>query len=682
MPTRAAGTRTIALVGPGGAGKTSLAEALLFAAGATGRQGSVADGSSTGDASPEARARGGSTELNLVHFDYMGDRYALIDCPGSVGFAADGGLGTAVADLALVVVDPDPNRALLAEPTLRQLEALGIPHMIFVNKIDQARGSIQSLLESLQPMSASPLIARWIPIREPGSGSGPGSEKITGFVDIALERAYYYRTGQPSEQKEIPADLADREALERGQMLEKLADHDDALLEQLLMDEVPDRETVFTDLAKETGEGQIVPVLFGSATAGHGVRRLMKALRHEAPAPAAAAARLGASGNCAFIFKVSHGGAMGRLSYARLFGGTLKEGAELKSSGGEDVRIGTLFAVQGEKTAKLAEGNDGDVVAVAKLDGVHAGEWLAAGKPPPAPEVARPTQNFALAISTKDRKDDVRLSTALHKLTEEDRALDWEQDEVMHETRLRGVNDEHLKVTLERLRRRYGVAIDSRQPAIGYKESIRKTVTQRGRHKKQSGGHGQFGDCVLEVGPLPRGEGFKFNDKITGGVVPKQWIPAVEDGVRDALHKGPLGFPVVDVAVTLIDGSYHSVDSSELAFRTAGRIGMSEALALASAHLLEPVMKVTVVAPSGATSRVTSAIASRRGQMLGMGPREGWSRWDQVDALIPEAEMQGFDAELRSLSQGLATYEAKFDHLAELNGSLADKVVHKELEPA
>ena len=304
MPTRAAGTRNIALVGPGGAGKTSLAEALLFAAGAIGRQGNVADGSSVGDASPEARSRGGSTEINLIHYDYMGDRYAVMDAPGSVGFAADGALGMAAADLALVVVDPDPARALLAEPTLRRLEALGVPHMIFVNKIDQARGSIQGLLEALQPMSASPLIARWIPIRD--------GEKITGFVDIALERAYYYQPGKPSEQKDIPADLADREELERSAMLEKLADHDDALLEALLMDEVPDRETVFTDLAKETGAGQIVPVLFGSATGTQGIRRLMKALRHEAPAPSVAAERLGGSG--AIVFKVSNSGAMGRLT--------------------------------------------------------------------------------------------------------------------------------------------------------------------------------------------------------------------------------------------------------------------------------------------------------------------------------------------------------------------------------
>ncbi len=677
MPGRSDGTRTIALVGPGGAGKTTLAEALLFAAGAIGRQGSVADGSSIGDASPEARARGGSTELNLLNFQFMDDRFALIDCPGSVGFAADGAYGIAIADLALVVIDPEPDRALLAEPMLRQLEKLKVPHMIFVNKIDQARGSIQSVLEALQPMSASPLIARQIPIR----AKEAGGEKITGFVDLALERAFHYRPGKASEQTDIPADLQEREKSARFHMLEQLADHDDALLEQLLMDETPDPQLVFADLSRETGEGLAVPVLFGSALNGFGVRRLMKAFRHDVPSPKAAAERLGAKHGCAVAFKVSHGGAIGRLAYARVFCGTLKEGAELQGPNGA-VRIGTLFALQGEKTAKVPEARTGDIVAIAKLEGVAAGEWLTGGSPPPQLTVDRPNANYVLAIATKDRKDDVRLSTALHKLVEEDAALSWQQDEAMHETLLRGVNDEHLKVTLDRLKRRYGVSVDSRAPTVGYKESIRRQVTQRGRHKKQSGGHGQFGDVVIELRPLPRGEGFRFDERISGGVVPRQWFPAVEQGVRDAMAKGPLGFPVVDVAVTLVDGSYHSVDSSEIAFRTAGRIAMAEALAAASPHLLEPVRKVTVVAPSTATSRVTSAIASRRGQMLGMGPREGWSRWDQVEALIPEAEMQGFDAELRSLSQGLATYEAEFDHLAELNGTLAGKVVHQVLEPA
>ncbi|MDB5691767.1 MAG: elongation factor [Alphaproteobacteria bacterium] len=672
MPDRSVGTRTIALVGPGGAGKTSLAEALLFAAGTVDRQGSVDAGNSVGDASPEARSRGGSTELNLMHFDFMGDRFVVVDSPGSVGFSADGALAIAAADLAIIVVDPETDRAILAEPALRQLEALGIPRLIFVNKIDQARGSIRGLLEALQPMSAAPLVARQIPIRE--------GEKITGFVDLALERAFHYRPGKASEQIDIPAGLAEREAQDRFHMLEQLADHDDALLEQLLMDEQPDRATIFADLVRETRETLVVPVLFGSALNGFGVRRLMKALRHDAPPPAAAAERLGAKTGCAFVFKIYHGGNMGRLALARVFDGTLSEGAELKTPEGDSVRVGTLFAVQGEKTAKLGRAEAGDVVAIAKAEGVSAGQWLGgAGK---GPKLGLPASNYALAITTQERKDDVRLSTALQKLCEEDPSLSWEQDEALHETRLKGISDEHLKVTLGKLKRRYGVAVNAKPPIVGFKESIRKPVTQRGRHKKQSGGHGQFGDAVIEVKPLGRGEGFRFDEKIHGGTVPKQYIPAVEAGVRDALAKGPLGFPVVDVAVTLIDGSYHTVDSSELAFRTAGRIGMNEALALAAPHLLEPVHKVRVTTPGYATSRVTSAIASRRGQMLGMDSRPGWSRWDVVEALVPEVELQGLDAELRSLSQGLATYEAEFDHLAELNGKLAEEVAHQVLEPA
>ncbi|HEX8380707.1 MAG TPA: elongation factor G [Allosphingosinicella sp.] len=676
MPDRPTGTRTIALVGPGGAGKTSLAEALLFAAGAIDRQGSVDAGTSVGDSSPEARARAGSTEVNLSHFDFLGDRFSIVDSPGSVGFSADGALAVAAADLAVVVVDPDTDRAILAEPALRQLEALRVPHLIFVNKIDQARGGIPALLEALQPMSSSPLVARQIPIRAKESGG----EKVTGFVDLALERAFKYRPGKPSEQIDIPPDLADREKGDRFHMLEQLADHDDALLEQLLMDETPDQATIFADIARETKENLVVPVLFGSALNGFGVRRLMKALRHDAPPPEAAAERLGAKGGCAFVFKISHGGNMGRLALARIFGGPLSEGAELKSASGETIRVGTLFALQGEKPGKLGKAAPGEIVAIAKAEGVNAGEWLGAGGKPP--ELALPRSNYALAIATSDRKDDVRLSTALHKLVEEDPSLGWEQDEALHETRLRGISDEHLKVALARLKRRYGVAVDFHPPAVGYKESIRRPVSQRGRHKKQSGGHGQFGDVVIEIRPLGRGEGFQFDEKIHGGAVPRQYIPAVEQGVRDALAKGPLGFPVVDVAVTLVDGSYHTVDSSELAFRTAGRIGMSEALALAQPHLLEPVHKVTVVTPGYATSRVTSAIAGRRGQMLGMDSRPGWSRWDVVEALVPEAELQGLDAELRSVSQGLASYESSFDHLAELNGKLAEDVVQKVLEPA
>ena len=668
------GTRVIALVGPAGAGKTSLAEAMLFAAGATDRLGSTANGSSIGDSSPESRQRGGSTEINLYNFQYLGDTFALLDCPGSIGFAADGAKSLAIADVAIVVVDPDPNRAALAAPALRALDELGIPHLIFVNRIDQAHGRIRDLLTALQPMSVSPLIARQIPIWD--------GEKISGFVDLALEYAFRYQAGKPSERIEIPAELHDREVEARTQLLEKLADHDDELLEQLLMDQAPTREKVLQDLARETGDNLGVSLLFGSAISSWGVRRLLKAMRHEVPGPQAAANRLTVSDPSMYIFKVLHG-SIGRLALARVLGGSIKEGSDLKAGGGEHARLGALFTVQGEKTAKISEARDGDVVAVAKIDEVKAGEWLSAGKLPPPVEIDYPARNCAIAIEPADRKDDVKLSGALHRLAEEDSALIVEHDDANHEIRLRGVNDEHLNTVIGRLKRRYGVEVKSHTPTVGYRESIRKHVTQKGRHKKQSGGHGQFGDVIIEVKPLPRGSGFVFEEKIHGGSVPKQWIPAVEDGVREAMVKGPLGFQVVDCAVTLIDGSYHSVDSSELAFRLAGRIAMQEALGAAQPHLLEPMHKISVVCPSNATSRITSAVAGRRGQMLGMAPRDGWTGWDRIDALIPEAELSGLEAELRAQSQGLATYEAEFDHLAELNGPLADKVLQQRVpEPA
>jgi elongation factor G len=465
-------------------------------------------------------------------------------------------------------------------------------------------------------------------------------------------------------------------------MLEQLADHADELLEQLLMDESPTPEKVFQDLARETGESLGVSVLFGSAISSWGVRRLLKALRHEVPGPKAAADRLSVTDPAMYIFKVLHG-SIGRLALARALGGTIAEGSDLKAADGEHARVGSLFKVQGEKTQKVGEARAGDVVAVAKVDAVAAGQWLGSAKLPPPVEIDFPARNCAFAIEPADRKDDVKLSGALHRLGEEDSALVIEHDDANHEMRLRGVNDEHLNTVLARLKRRYGVEVKSHPPAVGYRESIRKPVTQKGRHKKQSGGHGQFGDVIIEVKPLPRGAGFLFEEKIHGGSVPKQWIPAVEEGVREAMDKGPLGFHVVDCAVTLIDGSYHSVDSSELAFRLAGRIAMHEALTNAQPHLLEPMHKLTVVCPSSATSRITSAVAGRRGQMLGMAPRDGWTGWDRIDALLPEAELAGLEAELRAQSQGLATYEAEFDHLAELNGPLADKVIQQRVpEPA
>ncbi|MBP6379364.1 MAG: elongation factor G [Sphingorhabdus sp.] len=669
---KVAGVRAVALVGPAGAGKTSLAEAMLFASGAITRLGSVEAGTTVGDSSPEARARRGSTEINLTRFEYLGDKFALIDTPGAVGFAADGYAALGSADMAIVVVDPEPERAALAEPILRRLDALGIPHAVFVNKIDAARGRIRDLLEAMQPMSGAPLVARQIPIRE--------GEKITGFVDIALERAHRYVPGKESERIEIPANLAEREASERYHMLETLADHDDELLETLLMDEQPSLDRVLKDLTDEARAGWVVPVMFGSALNGFGVHRLLKMLRHEAPSVELAARRLGTNGKGVHIFKVANGGAVGRLALARVLGSGLNEGAELA----EDIRAGALFALQGDKTNKLAVADAGDIIAIAKADSARAGMVFGNTSDSGSEHlIDLPPRNATIALRAKNRQDDVKLSTALHKLVEEDPALEWTQDDASHETLLRGINDEHLNVTLQRLKRRYGVDVETNAPRIAYRESIRKGVTQRGRHKKQSGGHGQYGDVVIEVRPLPRGSGFVFEEKISGGVVPKQWIPAVEAGVRDAMEKGPLGFPVVDVAVTLVDGSYHSVDSSELAFRLAGKLAMSEALAQCQPYVLEPVAHIAIASPPGTGSKMGSVVSSRRGQILNLGSHPDWQRWDMVEAHLPMASLNGLDAELRSLSQGLATFTAEFDHLSELSGKLADDVVKQAtLEPA
>lgn len=669
---KVAGVRAVALVGPAGAGKTSLAEAMLFASGVITRLGSVEAGTTVGDSSPEARARRGSTEINLSRFEYLGDKFALIDTPGAVGFVADGYAALGSADLAVVVVDPEPERAALAEPILRRLDALGIPHAVFVNKIDAARGRIHDLLEAIQPMSGAPLVARQIPIRE--------GEKITGFVDIALERAHRYVPGKESERIEIPADLAEREASERYHMLETLADHDDELLETLLMDEQPSLDRVLKDLTDEARAGWVVPVMFGSALNGFGVHRLLKLLRHEAPSVALAAQRLGTNSKGVHVFKVANGGAVGRLALARVLGSGLNEGAELS----DDIRAGALFALQGDKTNKMATADAGDIIAIAKADSARAGMVFGNISDSGSEHlIDLPPRNATIALRAKNRQDDVKLSTALHKLVEEDPALEWAQDDTSHETLLCGINDEHLNVTLQRLKRRYGVDVETHAPRIAYRESIRKGVTQRGRHKKQSGGHGQYGDVVIEVRPLPRGSGFVFEEKISGGVVPRQWIPAVEAGVRDAMEKGPLGFPVVDVAVTLVDGSYHSVDSSELAFRLAGKLAMSEAMAQCQPYVLEPVAHVAIASPPGTGSKMGSVVSSRRGQILNLGSHPDWQRWDMVEAHLPMASLNGLDAELRSLSQGLATFTAEFDHLSELSGKLADDVVKQAaLEPA
>jgi elongation factor G len=368
------GARAIALVGPANAGKTSLAEALLFAAGAVPRLGTVDGHTSVGDASPEARKLGRSTELNLLHFDWVGDHYLLLDIP-NLDTDVDAATTLAAADLAVVVIDPDAAHASLVGPVLRRLEALRMPHALFVNKIDQAHGSIEELLAALQPMSAATLVARQLPIL--------AGERVAGFVDLALERAYHYQPGQRSQQVPLAAHLREGETAARAHMLEQLADHDDALLEQLVSDEVPSLDTIFADFTREMADGLVVPVLFGSAQNGSGIRRLLKMLRHDTPSPAATAKRLEIEGGAMQVIKTSQGSRAGPLALARMFGGPLTEGLELTSTDGRTVRAGTMFRMQGAATTKLARAEHGDIVAIAKGEAVQAGGIFGASEPAP-----------------------------------------------------------------------------------------------------------------------------------------------------------------------------------------------------------------------------------------------------------------------------------------------------------
>jgi len=671
--TRASGPRCVALVGPFQSGKTTLLEAILARTGAVARQGTIEAGNTVGDASKEARHHKMSVELSVATTTFMGDAYTFLDCPGSVEFAHDMRAALPAVDAAIVVCEMDEKKIPQLQLILRELEDQKIPRILFVNKIDKADSSVHDLLALLQPASRTKLILRQIPTF--------AGDIITGFVDLALERAFVYKEHAASEVVPLEGDAADREKTARFSMLETLADHDDKLMEQLLEDIEPPRDKVFDDLTRELREGLVCPVLMGTAARANGVLRLLKALRHESPGIAETAKRLGVKAGAgdavAYVLKTLNTTHGGKLSIARVLSGQIGDGTTLSTGDGEVGRVAGVFKLLGQTTEKRGPAAVGETVGFAKLDKAKTGETLSTGKQAHAAvaKIEPYAPVLAIAITAKERKDDVKLGQALNKLAEEDPSITIVHNPETHEVVLWGQGEMHLRVATERLHDRFGVAIERRQPSVGYKETIRKGVVQRGRHKKQSGGHGQYGDCVLDIKPMPRGAGFSFEDKITGGVVPRNYIPAVEEGVIDALKHGPLGFPVVDLHVALVDGSYHTVDSSDMAFQLAGRIGIHEGLPQCQPVLLEPIHLVEIVCPSEATAKINALMSGRRGQILGFDTREGWEGWDVVRAKMPEAEIGDLIVEVRSATAGAGTFTFKFDHMAELTGRTADQIV-------
>lgn len=672
MPKKPSGPRCAALVGPYLSGKTSLLEALLFHAGAINRKGGAKERNTVGDGQPEARARQMGTEINVATAEYLGESWTFIDCPGSIELFQETINALMVVDAAVLVCEPEIEKSLTVAPLLKFLGDNHIPHLIFINKLDTASIGIRDTLDALQGVSERPLVLREIPIRE--------GDKVTGHVDLVSERAFRWNPNKPSDLIQMPESVLSREKEARNEMLEALADFDDTLLEQLLEDVVPSTDVIYANLTKDLQDASIVPVFFGAAEKDNGVRRLMKALRHEAPDAAVTARRLGLKLNgkdpAAQVFKTLHAGHTGKLSFARLWNGEVADGSTLAGQ-----RVGGLFRVFGQKYEKLPKAAAGEVVALGRLEQVATGAVLTADRAQPSEGWPKPlTPLFSLAIHAERREDEVKLTGALAKLADEDPSLSFGHSPDTGELLLWGQGEMHLLVAIDRLKHRFNLAVKSSRPQVPYKETIRKSVSQHARHKKQSGGHGEFGDVHIDIKPLPRGSGFVFTETIHGGTVPRQYIPAVEAGVREYLSRGPLGFPVVDVAVTLTDGQYHSVDSSEMAFKKAAQLAMREGMPNCSPVLLEPIFQVEISVPNEFTSKIQRLVSGRRGQILGFDAKPGWKGWDTVTVQLPQAEMHDLIIELRSLTLGVGTFAWRFDHLQELTGKLADHVVHSRAQ--
>ncbi|NCQ98053.1 MAG: elongation factor G [Microcystis aeruginosa L211-101] len=663
-----ANTRNVALVGPYSSGKTSLLESLLFVTGAITRKGKISDRNTVGDSSTQARDRQMSVEVSVAHSQYQNLNFTFLDCPGSIEFASETYNALVGAGAAIIVCEPVVDRVLTLAPLLKFLDDWEIPHLIFINKMDRCNSHFNEVLQALKSVSSRPLVPQQYPIRQ--------NNEIIGFIDLINEQAYHYHANSPADPVALPDHLKEEEQIARQEMLETIAEFDDHLLEELLEDINPSREEILQDLKQELGADQIVPVFFGMAERDYGVRHLLTALVEEAPAPTITANRRGldpsADGDAVVqILKTYFTPQGGRLSLGRIWQGTLNDGMALNG-----VRIGGIYRLMGQQQQPLPQAQAGEIVALGRLEGIATGDVVSSGsQKPDLPRGLQLKPVFALAIAAANRKDEVKLSSALTKLIEEDPSLYWEQHGDTKEVILWGQGEIHLQVALDRLARKYNLPMTTHLPQVPYKETIKTSTKSHGRYKHQTGGHGAFGDVYLDIKPLARGEGFQFHESIVGGVVPKQYIPGVETGVREYLGHGPLGFPVVDIDVTLTDGSYHSVDSSEQAFKQAARLAMTEGLPKCHPVLLEPILSVTVLAPSEYTAKVLQLISGKRGQIQGFEASAEWKGWDQVTAYLPQAEMHDFIVELRSLTMGVGFFQWDEDHLQEVPDKLRDAVL-------
>ncbi|QKV17141.1 elongation factor G [Oricola thermophila] len=607
--------------------------------------------------------------LGVTEFSFLGETWCALDTPGSVEAIAQTLDALLASDACILCVSPDPNEAVLAAPHLRAIEASGTPCTLFINRIDEPKGRVRDIIAALQDYSNHPLVMRQVPIRE--------GERIVGAVDLISERAWRYREGRPSTLVQIPEEMAEREHEARAELLEHLSEYDDRLLEELIEDQEPASEEVYAISARVLAENRVIPVMVGAAGNNNGMMRLMKALRHEAPPVDVLRRRLaGQTGSgdrapAAACLHAFHRTGIGKTVLLRALEDGVKQGTQ---AGG--YALGALRGAASDKTLAGAMQKAGQVVAAVKSDHLTVPSLVTADDAIAAPDWAEaPAPMLERILVPENERDETKLSGTLQKIAETDQGLAVRQEEGTGAQLVAAQGPLHMRQIVRTLAEVFNVPVSERPPSPAYRETITRTAEVHYRHRKQTGGAGQFADVKLTVRPNARGEGFTFAETVKGGAVPRNFIPAVEAGAREALARGPLGFQVVDVAVTLTDGQHHSVDSSDFAFRAAGRMGVAQALADAGAVLMQPIYRVEIRVPSVFSGSLVPIVSALKGQVLGFDRDEDARGWDIFRALMPGHALDELAHSLRSATQGIGWFSKCFDHFEELYGREADAIV-------
>jgi len=665
-------SRCITIVGPSQSGKTSLMESILHVCKEINNKGQVKANSTLSDHLTEEHELKMSISMGISKAQFMNEEYTFIDCPGSSEFINEFLQAARISDLSIIVIEPIKEKILSLVPYFYYLNKMNIPHILFINKVDNFNFDIKELLGAIQEYSPSPLVIRQIPIRE--------GDKIIGAADVIHERAYVYEKDKPSQIVKVPEQLSSTRVEIREKLLETLADFDDALMEKIIEDVPTSTEEVYENLKKDIASNKIVEVLTGSAENETGIRRLLKSIRHDCPSHEETIKRNGFkitnNVSCIQVFKTNFIPHRGKQSFVRVWAGELNEGDSLQNS----IRLQNLFSIKGKEFIKIPSAKAGDVIGLSRIESINTGDLISDEEK----EVKKshdlpipPQPIYAKAVRTIKREDDVKLSESLKEILETDSSYLIERNTVTQQLLVWGQGEIHLRAALNKLKNNYNIETKEEKISFAFNETIQGSVSEHiTTHKKQSGGAGQYARIVIDVKPLPRGEYFKFENKIVGGVIPKTYIPSVEKGCKESMQKGPLGFPVVDIQVTLKDGKTHDVDSNSNSFLIAGTKALRETLQNCKPILLEPYHKVRFLIPSQYINNIYTLVTSKRGMIKDNQPKEGWTGFEVLAAEMPGCEILSLIIDIKGLTEGLGSFEHEFERMQTVqNKQLSDSLI-------